>query len=114
MLHMTSQSNVTKLLCLLFLSTLPLAAAGEFADKTLPVRGFCIAAPATNRLDEFIKFIGEELASRSVNTLILRVDYSFQFRSRPELADARGLSKEQAKQIAATCRQHGIRIIPQI
>ena len=114
MLHMTSQSNVTKLLCLLFLSTLPLAAAGEFVDKPLPVRGFCIAAPASNRVDEFIRFVGEELATRSVNVLILRVDYGFQFRSRPEMADPRGLSKEQARKISAACKEHDIRIIPQI
>src|SRR5213082_559070 len=69
------------------------------ADRTLPVRGFCIAAPSGNRVDEFIKFIEEELAPRSVNALILRVDYNFQFLSRPEIADKGGLSKEQAQKI---------------
>jgi hypothetical protein len=114
MSRMTSQSNVTKLLCLLCIGMLSLAAAETPADKALPVRGLCIAAPATNRVDEFIQFIGDELASRSVNTLILRVDYGFQFRSRPEMADPGGLSTGQAQKIAAACRQHGIRIIPQI
>ena len=84
------------------------------ADRPLPVRGFCIPAPATGRLDEFIKFIDEELAPRSVNALILRVDYGFKFTSRPEMADSNGLSKEQARQIADACRNHQIRIIPLI
>ncbi|MCW5559821.1 MAG: hypothetical protein KIT22_18545, partial [Verrucomicrobiae bacterium] len=81
-------------------------------DAKLPVRGFCIAAPSGNRVGDFTRFIEEELAPRSVNALILRVDYGFQFTSRPEMADPNGLSKEQAQQIAAACRKHGIRIIP--
>ena len=36
----------------------------------------------------------EQLASRSVNALILRVDYGFQFISRPEMADKNGLSQD--------------------
>jgi hypothetical protein len=48
-------------------------------DNILPVRGFCIAAPKPEELDEFIKFINEELAPRSVNTLILRIDYNYQY-----------------------------------
>ena len=115
MSNMTSKSNFAKnWICRLLVGTLNLAAAEELADRTLPVRGFCIAAPSGNRVDEFIKFIEEELAPRSVNALILRVDYSFQFLSRPEMADKGGLSKEQAQKIAAVCKQHQIRIIPLI
>jgi len=88
------------------------AAEESSLDAKLPVRGFCIAAPSGNRVGDFTRFIEEELAPRSVNTLILRVDYGFQFTSRPEMADPNGLSKEQAQQIAAACRKHGIRIIP--
>src|SRR5258705_13382690 len=101
MSNMTPQTNFAKgWICLLLISTLNLAAAEKPADKILPVRGFCIASPSGNRVDEFIKFIEEELVSRSVNALILRVDYGFQFLSRPEMADNRGLSKEQAQRIA--------------
>src|SRR6266516_4580634 len=110
---MTSKSDFAKSwICLLLVGTLSMAAAEKPADKMLPVRGFCIASPSSNRVGEFIKFIDEELAPRSVNVLILRVDYGFQFLSRPEMADNRGLSKEQAQKIAAVCRQHHIRIIP--
>jgi len=99
---------------LLLLGMLRLQAAEGPVDKTLPVRGFCIPAPSTNRLDEFIGFIEQELAPRSVNVLILRVDYGFQFRSRPEMTDERGLSHEQAKRIADVCKKHQIRIVPLI
>jgi hypothetical protein len=96
------------------LGTLTLTAAEAPTDKTLPVRAFCIQAPSSNRLDEFNRFIEEGLAPRAVNVLILRVDYSFQFLSRPELADQAGLSREQAQSIAATSRRHQIRVIPLI
>src|SRR5204862_3433479 len=111
--YMTSKSNSARnWIGLLLVGALNLAAAEKPVDRMLPVRAFCIASPAGNRVDEFIKFIGEELAPRSVNVLILRVDYSFQFLSHPEMADKGGLSKEQAQKIAAVCRQHQIRIIP--
>lgn len=113
MVRMNSPSPFgTGWLSLLLVGALSLVAAEEPADRSLPIRGFCIAAPSGNHVEEFIKFIGEELAPRSVNVLILRVDYGFQFASRPEMADPHGLSKEQARQIAAACRRHQIQIIP--
>src|SRR6267378_5573514 len=102
------------LLCLLLIATPHLRAAEDQTDRRLPVRGFCIPSPSGNRVDEFIKFIEEELAPRSVNTLILRVDYNFQYATHPELADQGGLSRAQAQKIAATCRKHQIRIVPLI
>ncbi len=80
--------------------------------RTLPVRGLCIPAPPPNRIDEFVGFIERELAPRAINTLILRVDYGFQFSSRPEMADRGGLSKAQAQKLAAVCRTNGIRVVP--
>jgi hypothetical protein len=84
------------------------------SDNILPVRGFCIPAPKPKELDEFIKFINEELAPRSVNTLILRVDYNYKYKSHPELSDSGALSKNDVKKLVAVCRKHNIRIVPQI
>lgn len=86
----------------------------EKIDTLLPVRGFCISAPAPGDLNEFIKFIDEELAPRSVNTLILRVDYNYQFESHPELRDSAALSKKDVKKLVAVCKKNKIRVIPQI
>jgi len=83
-------------------------------DSILPVRGFCISAPQPGDVDEFVKFINEELAPRSVNTLILRVDYSYQFESHPELRDSTALSKKDVKKLVAVCKKNNINIIPQI
>jgi len=83
-------------------------------DTILPVRGFCISAPQPAVLSEFVKFIDEELAVRKVKTLILRVDYNFQYESHPELRDSIALSKQDVKKLVAVCRKNNIRIIPQV
>ena len=80
----------------------------------LPVRGFCIAAPQSKDLDTFLKFVNEELAPRSVNTLILRVDYNYQYESHPELRDSSALSKTEVKKLVAVCKKNNINLIPQV
>jgi len=80
----------------------------------LPVRGFCIAVPETKDLDEFIKFINEELGPRSVNTLIIRVDFNYQYESHPELRDSSALSKKDVNQLVDACKKNNIRVIPQV
>jgi hypothetical protein len=84
------------------------------AQDSFPVRGFCIAAPEAKNLDTFIKFIEDELASRNVNTLILRVDYGYKFESHPELSHRHGLNKEDAKKLVDACKKNNIQLIPQI
>ncbi|MCE5347079.1 MAG: family 20 glycosylhydrolase [Bacteroidales bacterium] len=89
--------------------------SGSSAEPdVLPVRGFCISAPRPAELDEFIKFIDEELAPRSVNVLILRVDYNFKYESHSELRDSVALSKKDVKKLVAVCKKHNISIIPQV
>jgi len=86
----------------------------EPLDNVLPVRGFCIAAPTPRNLDSFVVFINEELAPRQVNTLILRVDFNYQYESHPELRDSIALSKEDVKKIVAACKNNKIKVIPQV
>ncbi|GAB4031875.1 family 20 glycosylhydrolase [Spirosoma jeollabukense] len=100
-------------LCL-FLFTNQFVLAQAKIDSLLPIRGFCIAAPQPQQLDTFIKFINEELAPRQVNTLILRVDFNYQFDSHPELRDNIALSKREVKKLVKACQKNNIRLIPQI
>jgi len=86
----------------------------EPLETLLPVRGFCIAAPTPKNLDSFLTFINKELAPRKVNTLVLRVDFNYQYESRPELRDSIALSKEDVKKIVAACKANNIRVIPQV
>ena len=83
-------------------------------SDTLPVRGFSIAAPMPSEVNAFVKFIKEELAPRNINTLILRVDFNYQYESHPELREDTALSKSDVKKIVAVCKQSGIHIVPQI
>ncbi len=86
----------------------------ETVADTLPVRGFCIGSPNSDEADRFIKFISEELAPRKANTLILRIDYNYQYESHPELRNPLALSKDDVKKIVNVCHRNQIRIIPQI
>src|SRR3954468_6747922 len=88
--------------------------ARPVADSLYTVKGFAIAAPRPNGVTDFVKFINEELAPHKVNTLILRVDYNYQFKSHPELRDSVALSKSDVKKIVEACKKNNIGIIPQI
>src|ERR1700710_1389297 len=88
--------------------------AQQHIDSLFPVRGFCIGAPKPHAVDSFTRFIIEELAPRKVNTLILRVDYRYQYKSHPELVDSFALSKADIKKMVEACKKNNIQIIPQI
>jgi hypothetical protein len=88
--------------------------AQESLDELLPKRGLCIAAPQPDGMTRFVKFIDEELGPKQVNTLILRVDYNYQYESHPELRNEVALSKSDVKKLLAVCKKHDINLIPQI
>ncbi len=55
------------------------------AQGSLEVIGLCIAAPSSERADEFVSFLDESIAPLGINTLVLRVDFNYEYVSRPEL-----------------------------
>lgn len=83
-------------------------------EDGLPVRGLHLFAPSPAELDLLIRFIREACPREGVNTLVLQIDYSFQYMSRPEMSTAGALDREQARRIVAACREAGVRLIPQI
>jgi hypothetical protein len=111
---MRAMTRLTACCLMLFLCLAVKMNAGTAPDNLMPVRGFCISAPRPAELDKFIAFIDHELAPRQVNTLVLMIDYHYQFESHPELAEKGALSKEEVKKLVAVCRKDGIRIIPLI
>jgi hypothetical protein len=106
-----------KYYCLLLLLT-SLFSFSVFAqqktDSSFQVKGFIIAAPKPSGLADFVKFINEELAPRKVNTLILRIDFNYSYKSHPELRDSAALTKSDVKKILEACKKNNISIIPQI
>lgn len=97
---------------------LPLLSIGQTKpgslDSIFPVRGLCISAPMAKSVDSFVSFINEELAPSDINTLILRVDWNYAYKTHSELQDKSTLSETDVKKIVAICRKNGIRVIPQI
>lgn len=98
-----------KILLLLALVTL-----GANAQEALPLRGLAIPAPQKENVDRFVKFIEDEMIPRHLNTLVLRVDYNFQYKSHPELAQENALSQTDVDKIVAACAKGKIQVIPQI
>lgn len=79
-----------------------------------PVIGLCIAAPGPERLDQFLTFMEEELAPAGINTLVLRIDFNYEYESYPNLRNKNPLSKSQVKQLVSVARKNNIRLIPQV
>ena len=105
--------NISIFLVLLFGVSLGINAQ-EKLDELLPVRGLCISAPKKAVLDDFIKFINEELVPKKVNTLVLRVDWNYAYKSHADLQDENPLTKRDVKKLVKACQAGGIRVIPQI
>ncbi len=74
-------------------------------------RAFHTLQPRPELLPVTKQLITEALKPMGFNALIVEVDYRFEFASHPEL-ECRGISKEQARDLAETCRKNGIRLIP--
>jgi hypothetical protein len=102
------------LMLLCFLSSCLVGRSQESSSAELPIRGFCIGAPQKDRVPDFVKFINEELAPRKINTLILRIDYKYEYQSYPQLRDSAALSKADVRQMLDACKKNGIDIVPQI
>ena len=83
-------------------------------DSIMPVRGICVGAPSAKDVDRFVKFINEELAPMHINTLILRVEFNYQYQSHPELSDSAALSRADVQKMVNVCKKHHIHIIPEI
>jgi Glycosyl hydrolase family 20, catalytic domain len=95
-----------------------LHAAGALPNTSPPAqadswRGVHMNAPSKSELPRVKQAIAEVLAPAGVNVIILEVNYSYAWKSYPSFAPANALDKEDARDLAALCRKHSIRLIPQ-
>lgn len=100
-----------------------LTAMDTSPGNPVPVRGFCIALPAYDKVDQFVSFVEKELVPRKVNTLILRIDYNYRYKSHPELVaiskrandttQSVALTTEEMKKIVRVCKKNKITLVPQ-
>ena len=102
-----------KLFLFLLIASIYIPVSAQSAlDSLMPVRGLCVAAPRSDYVDDFIKFIGEELAPAHFNLLILRVEYNYAYKGHPELQDKSPLSEVDVKKLVNSCRKYNIRLVP--
>jgi hypothetical protein len=93
------------ILCLL---VLPAAAAD------LPVRGIHLGELKPAEVPLLVRFLSDAMPKEGANTLVLELNYRYQFQRRPEVAEPDALSRDDLKQIVAACRKAGVRLIPEI
>jgi hypothetical protein len=103
-------------------ASVPCSALGQASTAAEPTksagagwRGIHMMSPGRQGLPLLKRAIAQKLAPMGVNTLILEVNYGFAFRSHPELAGGENaLRVEDARDLAATCREHEIRLVPML
>ena len=95
---------------------LPLIAvcASNISAGAPPVRGLHLIIPKPADVLLLVRFIREALPKEGVNTLVLELDYRYQFKSHPEVADPDALSQQDVASIVAAAKAAGVRLIPQI
>lgn len=76
-------------------------------------RAVHIMAPNPDGLPLLKRAITEVLVPLGINVIVFEVNYKFEFQSHPELRMDGAISKANAQDLAALCRKHGIRLIPQ-
>ena len=96
------------------LLTLLIASVLVYPKDPPPVIGLCIDAPGPDRLDRFLSFMENELAPGGINTLVLMVNYGYEYESYPNIRQEHSLSKSDVKRIVSIARKHNIRLIPQV
>jgi Glycosyl hydrolase family 20, catalytic domain len=84
------------------------------ARKTAP---WCGLHVIVFKNDQDLEILGRQvpkLAALGVNVLILEVNYNFAFQSHPELrAGKDSITPAGAARLATSCRDHGVRLIPE-
>ncbi|MBN2584958.1 MAG: family 20 glycosylhydrolase [Planctomycetes bacterium] len=90
----------------------PAAQGGNTARYARPWRGVHVMvgnAAAARALEAEVP----RLAAVGINAIVAEVNYGFDYQSHPELRRGDPITREQARSLAATCRAHGVRLIPQ-
>lgn len=81
-------------------------------DRCFYIRSFSILLPPKSQADDFIDFIRTDLIPAGFNSLVLRINWSYNFQSRPELADPQGWPMGKIKELVSLCRDNGVEIVP--
>lgn len=75
-------------------------------------RGVHLMAPKAAQLPLLQRAITNALVPLGVNVIVLEVNYNFTWRSHPELRQPNAMDRTQARELAALCARHGLRVVP--
>ena len=81
-------------------------------DRCFAIRSFSILLPPQSQADDFIHFVKTDLIPAGINYLILRINWSYNFKSHPELADTNGWEMNKIKELVVLCKESGLTIVP--
>lgn len=93
-------------------NTVSAQAYKQFPWSKLPVKALLLSAPGPGDVPALCDFIRDALPKEGVNTLALRIEYQYQFKTHPELAEKNALSETDLKKIVAACKDAHVRLIP--
>lgn len=95
--------------------TLVAAAVMGAAPATSPAvwRGVHVMVHGDAAADRLMRSL-PHVAKLGVNTIIIEVNYAFEFAGHPELRSDGFMTRRKAAELAAACRREGIRPIPQL
>jgi hypothetical protein len=112
-----SYSTILIASILTLLLALPLAAGDQIdkkPDKKTRWRGLHLPGYSTDKDLETLGGQVPKLAEMGLNVIVLEVNYGFRFESYPKLRSGHEpITPEGAGKLAAVCKEHGIRLIPQ-
>jgi hypothetical protein len=77
-------------------------------------RGMHILMGGRDSIPAVERLVTEHLPALKLNQLIVEVNYGFQYRSHPEVADPGGLGVEDCRRLSDLCRKRETRLIPML
>ncbi len=77
-------------------------------------RGLHVLDSGAASLPDLKRLIKEVMVPTKANILIYEIDYDFKFKSHPEIKGMDPFSKEQIRDLVATAKAEGIKVIPEI
>lgn len=114
-MHRPILRSICSFSCFLLFCLMASRSSAQTANDSLfPVRALCTNAPSPKGVDSFVNFINKGMAAHRQNLLVLQIEYNYQFKSHPELADSGALSTADIKKIVRACQANHIKIVPQI
>jgi len=81
-------------------------------DVKLPMLAVHMAAPGRDGLGLLERFIAEAMPRLGIDTLVLEINYRYDFKSRPELAAPGAIGREDARRLLSAARGAGVDIVP--